>query len=271
MASKSEENICTEIHESKTFDLEQEINNKINFLESSILNQKVSPEMNTYIKPASKRNKISLKKVIKKGVDKTEKSHLCHECGKTFLKPHQLTSHLRVHSGIKPYKCETCNAQVKDYSNFMVHLRTHNREASTKYSCDQCNKVFGTWSGRYYHIKRNHSPKQFICEVCSKAFGLKQHLKQHFKIHTGERPHICNECGKCFRVKSILREHMLIHAGEKKFSCTVCDKRFTGKKHVVQHMVTHTGIRKHKCEICQKAFTQRHVLRSHLKMHEKDK
>lgn len=280
-----------ETYETPIFDLEDQVNYKINLIQNSL--QSTSNKSSSddkmqsadKIKPKSSQKRINkhktsankTKNVLKEKSTKSQneersaKSHLCHECGKSFAKPSLLIRHSVIHSDFRAYKCETCGAQFKIKANFTVHLRIHNPDPNIQYKCEHCDKIFDNWNKRYVHTKLKHLPKSFICEVCSKAFALKRFLDSHMKTHTGEKPHPCTVCGRKFSNKSTLKEHMRTHTGEKRFSCTVCDRRFTFKKNVVQHMVTHTGIRKHECDICKKTFTQRHVLRSHLKMHEKDK
>ena len=49
----------------------------------------------------------------------------CSECGKIFKRKQDLKSHMRVHTGEKPYQCKVCLKAFGLASNFSKHRRTH--------------------------------------------------------------------------------------------------------------------------------------------------
>lgn len=52
-------------------------------------------------------------------------SAVCTYRGRTFITPDVLQSHLRTHTGEKPYTCEYCGKSFSRNSNLHTHLRTH--------------------------------------------------------------------------------------------------------------------------------------------------
>ena len=45
-----------------------------------------------------------------------------------FRSTGKLTVHQRLHTGVKPYKCDMCGKNFREPSQLAVHLRVHNGE-----------------------------------------------------------------------------------------------------------------------------------------------
>ena len=59
-------------------------------------------------------------------------------CEKTFTRRDKLTSHKRILTSEKPYKCDTCENTFRENGTLVAHIRTHTCEKL--YSCDICQK-----------------------------------------------------------------------------------------------------------------------------------
>lgn len=142
-----------------------------------------------------------------------ERPYECQECGKRFLEKGKLVLHQRLHSGEPPekkYKCTMCDRGFTLSANLRTHMRTHTGEKP--YSCPQCGKAFKRSSDVASHLRSHTGERPYKCSNCPKAFTMLSHLKRHQVIHTGEKPFKCDLCGKGFTQPSSVKAHLKVHA-----------------------------------------------------------
>lgn len=87
------------------------------------------------------------------------KRHACSICSMRFLRAHQLTIHLRNHTGQKPFQCDTCGRRFTNKNSLAVHQFTH------------------------------ASIPQFQCDICGKRTTYSHQMKRHRKSHPNADRH----------------------------------------------------------------------------------
>lgn len=146
------------------------------------------------------------------------KSFKCKEpeCDAVFTDYRGFTDHQNIHSGLKPFVCEFCNASFAARTNLRGHRLRHIKP--DRYQCQHCQHNFVSSVSLKKHVLSQHTQdpdyRPWCCEIegCDKTFRLIEQLKEH-KLRHNEPAHLelpCtqNNCSFVARSKRNLCQHM---------------------------------------------------------------
>lgn len=121
----------------------------------------------------------------------SELSGTCEQCHRHFI---NLGEHMMVHTGLRPFECQTCNKKFTTQRNLGLHSMRHVN--ASKYACtyDKCSTAFCTQMQLDYHIKKIHV-KSFtdFCPLCCKGFYRVSDVTKHVKLNYCKKSKVCPE------------------------------------------------------------------------------
>ncbi|TFK04274.1 AP-3 complex subunit beta-2 [Platysternon megacephalum] len=110
-------------------------------------------------------------------VDQGDRKFPCHLCNRSFEKRDRLRIHiLHVHEKHRPHKAFTASSILR------THIRQHSGEKPFK--CRHCGKAFASHAAHDSHVRRTHGKdKGCTCTVCGKNFLEQEEFRFHMKFH----------------------------------------------------------------------------------------
>ena len=162
-----------------------------------------------------------------------------------------LRTHLKRHSGERPYKCNQCDYASSHVFSLRTHLKRHGDfiagipfedtyENTQWRKCNQCDYACSDPSALRTHLKTHTGEKPSKCNRCDYASSQAGHLRSHLKTHSD---YASSRTGN-------LKTHLKTHSGEKSNKCNQCDFRSSEAGNLRKHLKIHSGEKSNKCYQC---------------------
>ncbi|XP_041758521.2 uncharacterized protein LOC121586101 [Coregonus clupeaformis] len=199
-------------------------------------------------------------------------SSQCPFCKRLFSSRTSLVRHIRIHTGEKPFSCQSCGAPFRRKEYLQLHQekcpgpQSNQEQPTIKESEDVSSKSLVTRIRKVYK-----------CSYCPREFEKVPRLMLHHNGHMQNTVIPCPKCGKCYRQRRKLHERLCNGSNIKSeepvstvlHPCRNCGRKFSRDYNLNVHESTCNTVKPlqkntsnsgnsnmHSCRNCGKYFTR---------------
>ena len=218
---------------------------------------------------------------------KSEKSHQCLICEKSFSKKYHLKEHVSsVHEQLKPHSCSICGKSFSVEKDLKRHILVVH-EKQKLFQCSICDYKTGLRGNMKIHIDGVHEgldvetiylgDKDLKCKNCDFKTGLHGNLWKHIReVHDGKQNWDCEICKVSFEKESIFKSHQKTRHHKIKRLNRNASVQLESKKNLEKsdhktnastNDVSKTDSENpHLCLSCEKSFSKQKQLEDHIRL-----
>ena len=135
-----------------------------------------------------------------KMIQKESKSSLQREKNKRKANGKKKNESLKERES-KRFQCKVCFKVCTRNWCLKIHMKQHN--GSERKKCENCMKVFNTFSGFNTHMEAQVECDVCQLKICSNKMWNKYTLLKHMEAHLGEIKLKCQICNTTYELKSV--------------------------------------------------------------------
>ncbi|XP_067666519.1 zinc finger protein 585A-like isoform X2 [Haliotis asinina] len=164
----------------------------------------------------------------------------CPFCGKICPSPYHLATHIKCHTGARPFMCKDCGKSFLQASHLRSHMQIHGKREQN-FRCIVCLEEFATSKLLHAHMKLHKGERPYGCYFCDKAYGTSQHLRRHVRSSHPEEMDI--DMNVLLMPTSTLNDGRAVEeekddSGRRVYRCHFCEKFYFLDRHLRRHVQT---------------------------------